>query len=314
MGVPAAGRPVNTAHSSHIVGRGTAASCTSAAVVAAVRAGGIIRFSCGPAPVTIRMSTTARVVNTSRRVVLDGGGLVTLSGDGRRRILYMDTCDPAQEWTTSHCQDQASPQLVVQNLSFTDGNSTGHRFDGGGGGAIFARGGQLRIVNAVFAGNRCERDGPDIGGGAVRALSEYHDLRVYVVDSRFTGNTCSNGGALSSIGVSWTVLNSRFVGNRATGIGANPAHAGSPGGGSGGAIYNDGDQMSLSVGGSLFEDNHANEGGGAIFFVSDNRTGTLAIRHSTLRRNHNDGFQTAGLPGIFFLGSRSPTVTGSVLR
>jgi hypothetical protein len=166
----------------------------------------------------------------------------------------------------------------------------------------------------VFAGNRCERDGPDIGGGAVRALSQYRALPVYVVDSRFTANACSNGGALSSIGVSWTVLNSRFTGNRATGIGANPSRTGSPGGGSGGAIYNDGDQMSLSVAGSLFEGNHADEGGGAIFFVSNDRSGTMAIRHSTLQRNHNDRFQTAGLPGIFFLGARRPTVENSVLR
>jgi predicted outer membrane repeat protein len=312
--VPAAARAVDTSRPSHVVGRGTAVSCTSTAVAAAVRAGGIIRFSCGPRPVTIKMSTTAKVVNTRPQVVLDGGGLVTLSGAGRRRILYMDTCDPAQVWTTSHCQDQASPKLVVQNLTFTHGNSTGQQVDGGGGGAIFARGGQLRIVNSVFAGNRCERDGPDIGGGAVRALSQYDDLPVYVVSSSFATNACSNGGALSSIGVSWTVLNSRFLGNRATGIGANPSRAGSPGGGSGGAIYNDGDQMSLSVGGSLFENNHANEGGGAIFFVSDDRSGTLAIRDSTLQRNHNDRFQTAGLPGIFFLGARRPTVRRSVLR
>ena len=88
--------------------------------------------------------------------------------------------------------------------------------------------GRLRIVNASFAGNRCDHYGPDIGGGAVRALSQYHGLPVYVVDSRFTGNVCSNGGALSSIGVSWTVLNSRFVGNRAIGHGANPARPGSP--------------------------------------------------------------------------------------
>ena len=238
--VPAAGRAVDTSRPSHVVGRGTAASCTSAAVVAAVRAGGIIRFSCGPKPVTIRMSTTAKVMNTSPQVVLDGGGLVTLSGEGRRRILYMDTCDPAQVWTTSHCQDQPCPEMVIQNLTFTDGDSTGQRFDGGGGGAVFARGGRLRIVSSVFAGNRCERDGPDIGGGAVRALSQYHGLPVYVVSSRFTGNVCSNGGALSSIGVSWTVLNSRFLGNRAIGIGANPAQPATPGGGSGGAIYNDG--------------------------------------------------------------------------
>jgi predicted outer membrane repeat protein len=312
--VPAAAEPVDTSHPSRTVGHGTPASCTSAAVVAAVRAGGIIRFSCGDKPVTIRMNATAKVVNTSRQVVLDGGGLVTLSGEDRRRILYMDTCDPAQTWTTSHCQDQATPTLVIENLAFTDGNSTGEEFDGGGGGAVFDRGGRLRIVNSTFAGNRCERDGPDIGGGAVRALSQYRDLPVYVVHSQFTGNVCSNGGALSSIGVSWTVLNSRFLNNRAIGTGANPARTGTPGGGSGGAIYNDGDLMALSIAGTLFEDNHANEGGGAIFFVSDDRTGTMAITHSTLERNPNDGFHTAGLAGIFFLGARRPTITDSVVR
>lgn len=312
--VPDASGPVDTSHPSRVVGRGTAASCTSAAVVAAVRAGGIIRFACGPNPVTIRMSATAKVMNTSPQVVLDGGGLVTLSGAARQRILYMDTCDRAQVWTTSHCQDQATPMLVVQNLAFADGDSNGQRFDGGGGGAIFARGGRLRIVNSVFTGNRCERDGPDIGGGAVRALSQYRGLPVDVVDSRFTANVCSNGGALSSIGVSWTVLNCRFLANRAIGIGANPAQSGTPGGGSGGAIYNDGDAMTLSIGGSVFVNNHANEGGGAIFFVSDDRTGTMAIEDSTLERNRNDRFHTAGLPGIYFLGARSPEISGSVVR
>ena len=312
--VPPAGRPLNTSHASRIVGRGTPASCTSAAVVAAVRTGGIIRFSCGPRPVTIRMNATAKVTNTSREVVLDGGGLVTLSGEGRRRILYMDTCDPAQKWTTSHCQDQSSPRLIVQNMTFTDGNSTGQDFDGGGGGAIFDRGGRLQIVNSVFTGNRCERDGPDIGGAAVRALSQYRGSPVFVVGSRFSGNACSNGAALSSIGVSWTVLNCRFADNRAVGNGANPAGSGTPGGGSGGAIYNDGDRMTLSIGGSVFVDNHANEGGGAIFFVSDDRTGTMAIRDSTLEDNPNDRFHTAGLPGVFFLGARPPAITDSVLR
>ncbi|MFZ0040990.1 MAG: hypothetical protein WAK93_06775 [Solirubrobacteraceae bacterium] len=314
VAIPAAGRLVNTSHADRVVGHGTPGTCTSAAVVAAVRAGGVIRFSCGRKPVTINMSATAKVVNTSRRVVLDGRGRVTLSGEGRRRILYMDTCDQAQVWTTSHCQDQSSPELVVQNLAFKDGNSTGQRFDGGGGGAIFARGGRLRIVNSSFTGNRCDSEGPDIGGGAVRALSQYDNHPVYVVHSRFGANVCSNGGALSSIGVSWTVLDSRFTANRAIGNGANPARSGTPGGGSGGAIYNDGDQMVLSVGGSSFTGNHAHEGGGAIFFVSDDRTGTMAIRHSTLRHNPSDGFQTAGLPGVFFLGAHRPTVTDSVLR
>jgi hypothetical protein len=297
-----------------VIGHGTARSCTSAAVVAAVRAGGRIRFSCGPKHVTIRMRETAKVLNSRREVVLDGGGMVTLSGGGRHRILYMNTCDPGQVFTTSHCQNQATPRLVVENLAFVDGNSTGEDFDGGGGGAIFARGGRLRIAHSAFVRNRCESDGPDVGGGAVRALSQYGGAPVEVVSSRFTANVCSNGGALSSIGVSWRVAHSRFIGNRAIGAGANPARPGMPGGGSGGAIYNDGNRFTLTIASSRLEDNHAREGGGAIFFVSNDRTGTLAIKDSVLQHNRSDGFQTAGLPGIFFLGAAPPAILRSVLR
>jgi hypothetical protein len=302
------------ARADQVVGHGTPAGCTSARVVAAVRAGGVIRFACGATPITIPMRATAKVRNTSRRVVIDGGGLVTLSGQGRRRILYLDTCDRRQQWTTSHCQNQATPQLTIERLGLTDGNSTGQLFDGGGGGAIFDRGGRLRIVDSTFTGNRCDPTGPDLGGGAVRALSQYRSLPVDVIDSHFSDNVCSNGGALSSIGVSWNVTGSSFASNRAIGDGANPARSGTPGGGSGGAIYNDGDQMMLQVANSTFTGNHANEGGGAIFFVSDDRTGTLSIRNSQLVDNVNDGFQTQGLPGIFFLGAHRPTIVGSKLR
>ena len=48
--------------------------------------GGIITFNCGPKPVTITMTATAKVVNT-HRTVIDGGGKVTLSGGGKIRIL-----------------------------------------------------------------------------------------------------------------------------------------------------------------------------------------------------------------------------------
>ena len=124
------------------------------------------------------MRRTAKVVNTSRRVVLDGRGLVTLSGGGKRRVLYQNTCDRRQTWTTSHCDDQATPRLVVQDLTFAAGNATGETYDGGGGGAIFARGGRLKIVRSTFVGNRCDRTGPDLGGGAVRALSQHHGQPV----------------------------------------------------------------------------------------------------------------------------------------
>ncbi len=311
--VPAEARPVDTSRPDRVVGTGTPASCTSTAVVSAVAAGGIITFDCGPAPVTIAMKATAKVVNARSRVVLDGGGTVTLSGGGARRILYLNTCDKAQGWTTSHCDDQSSPRLTVQNITLANGNATGQTVDGGGGGAIFARGGRLKVSNVRFTGNRCDRTGPDLGGAAIRALDQYHRLPVYVVSSTFTGGVCSNGAGFSSIGVSWVVLNSLFTGNAAVGSGANPARGGTAGGGSGGAIYLDGNLITLRLAGTVIERNTANEGGGAVFFVSNDRTGTMRIEKSTLRGNPSRGFETAGFPGIFFLGAANPTVTGSTL-
>ena len=304
---------MDTSHPDHVVGTGTATSCRSANVAAAVASGGIITFNCGPGPVTIAMAATAKIRNTSARVVLDGGGRVTLSGAGVRRILYMDTCDKAQVWTTSHCQDQATPHLTIQNLTFANGNSTGQTFDGGGGGAVFVRGGQVDVINSHFVNNRCDPTGPDLGGAALRVLSQYHGRPVQISGSTFAGGVCSNGGALSSIGVSWAITNSTFTGNKAIGRGANPAQAGTPGGGSGGAIYTDGNTYTVMLSGVRITDNHANAGGGAIFYVSNDRSGTMRIDRSTLYHNPNDGFHTAGLPGIFFLGARAPTITHSSL-
>ena len=290
------------------VGNGTPASCTSAAVVSAVARGGRVTFDCGPAPVTIRMRRTAKVRNVNPSLVLDGGGKVTLSGGGARRILYQNTCDRAQVWTTDHCQNQATPRLVVKDITLRAGDATGETVDGGGGGAVFARGGRLTIIRSRFAGNRCDRTGPDVGGAAVRALSQFDDIPVRVVGSTFTGGRCSNGGALSSIGASWAISDSTFRGNRAVGRGANPARGGSPGGGSGGAIYLDGNRFTLTLRNTLIEDNLAREGGGAIFFVSNDRTGTATLAASTLRHNPSLGFETPGLPGIFFLGARRPAL------
>ncbi|MBB5873279.1 hypothetical protein F4553_006713 [Allocatelliglobosispora scoriae] len=320
VAVPAEGRAVDTSRPTRTVGDGTPASCTSAAVVAAVAKGGIITFACGSAPVVITMAATAKVRNAaSRTIVLDGGGRVTLSGGGKRRILYMNTCDEQQGWTTSHCNDQDHPVLTVQNLTFAEGNSTGERGETEGGGAIFVRGGRLKVVNSRFVRNRCDSTGPDLGGAAIRVLDQSKDLPVYIVGSTFggaagQGGICSNGGALSSIGVSWVVLNSIMSHNSAIGKGANPAPAGWPGGGSGGAIYLDGNRFTLRIAGTIVENNRANEGGGAVFFVSNDRTGTMSIESSVLRGNRSVAFETAGLPGIFFLGARKPTITSSTLK
>jgi hypothetical protein len=315
--VPDDARAEDVSHADTVVGSGTPASCTSAAFVAAVAKGGIITFDCGADPVTILLEETAKVFNdAATKIVIDGGDKVTLSGQGKLRILYQNTCDERQKWTTGKCDDQEFPQLTVQNLTFIDGNARdSHPY---GGGAIFVRGGRLKVVNSRFFSNRCDDTGPDVGGAAVRTLDQYHDLPVLVVNSTFggaseLGNVCANGGALSSIGVSHHVINSLFTHNEAIGHGANPAQAGTPGGGSGGAIYNDGNSFTLELCGTKIDENAANEGGGAIFFVSNDDSGKLVIAESSLTNNPSRGFETQGLPGIFVQGAGDPEIRDSVI-
>jgi hypothetical protein len=245
------------------------------------------------------MKATAKVVNTSHRVVLDGGGKITLSGGGKLRILYMNTCDPKQKFTTSDCWEQQWPQLVVQNMTLRNAYSSVRQTSASnyGGGAIFDEGGQLKVVNSAFLDNRCYQSGPDLGGAAVRALGMYPGTPVYITHDTFTGNSCSNGAALSGLYANFDVYNSLMSANKAIGFGANPAGSGTPGGGSGGAIYTDGNGYNLLIDGSVITGSTAREGGSAVFFVVDAGGGTLRIEHSTLHNQVSGEFENA--PGIF---------------
>jgi hypothetical protein len=300
VGMPADALPEDVSSPDHVIGDGTPASCTSDAVVSTIAKGGVITFDCGPDPVVIKLAETAKIFNdTGPKIVIDGGGKVVLSGDGARRILYMNTCDQDLKWTTSHCQDQDHPQLSIQNLTFSDGNAKNVEE---GGGAIFSRGGRIKIINSRFFNNACDDVGPDVGGAAVRVFSQSEGKPVYVVNSTFGGdangygNACSNGGGVSSIGVSWTIINSLFSYNTATGNGANPAQNGTPGGGSGGGIYNDGNTMTLSLCGTLIEHNQVNAHGSAIFFVTNDHSGNIVINDSTIRLNTGGSWYAQ--PGI----------------
>lgn len=316
--VPADAGLADSSNPTTVVGTGTPDSCTGDAFVEAVAKGGVITFDCGPDPVTITLDRTAKVFNDKGPdITIDGGGLVTLDGGGDVRILYMNTCDEAQVWTTPTCDNQDHPRLTVQNLTFVDGDASGEDPDGGG--AIFARGGRLRVVNSRFFRNRCDEVGPDVGGGAIRAFDQFDDLPLYVVGSTFggaegLGNACSNGGGINSIGVSYTVLNSRFSHNEAIGNGANPAREGTPGGGNGGAICTDGNTMTLTLCGVDIRDNTANEGGGAVFFTSNDQSGSIVVRDSVLSGNPSLGFESEGFPGMFFVASGPPVVENSTIE
>lgn len=280
----------NISKPDHIIGTGTPESCTSEAFIEAVSKGGTIVFNGGSEPFTIELKETAKIFNNEDPdIVIDGGGLVTLSGGGVRRILYMNTADPNQVWTTSHAQNQDHPRLTIQNITFANGNSTGEeKYTGGG--AVWVRGGRFKVINCIFVNNVCRDIGPDVGGGAIRVFDQYEDLPVYIVNTTFggspgRGNIASNGGAISSIGVSWTIINSLFSYNEAIGNGGNPQRTGTPGGGSGGAIYNDGNEMRLTLKGSVLTDNSVNTHGSGIFFVTNNHSGDIVLENSVVSGN-----------------------------
>lgn len=332
----------------HVIGNGTPASCTPAAVVSAVTAGGVITFNCGPNPITITLTQTLKVRNNTQRLVIDGGGLVTLSGGNVNRILYIDTCDTSLGSVSGNCLYAPTwPQVTVQNITLADGNATTSTYvspgdtDGGsnGGGAIFALGGRLKVVKSVFVRNTCASNGPDLGGAAIRVLAQHsptpNDLDssqaarnqdpVYIVQSTFggasgQGNNCSNGGAISGLRTPITVLNSLITHNNAIGCCANPAWAGTPGGGSGGAIYSDGGTYDVNIVDTNIEYNTVKAGGSSIFYVSNDNTGHLIIDRSVSRYNtyapnglpNNPHFEN--YPGIFYLGSGNPIFTNSVIQ
>jgi hypothetical protein len=316
--VPLEAGPEDVSTPDHIIGDGTPESCTAEAFIDAVAQGGKIVFNCGPKPLRIILNKPAKVFNDAKSdIVIDGDGLITLSGGGENRILYMNTCDKNQHWTTSHCQDQDHPRLTVQNITFSDGNSRAEgEYDGGG--AIWVRGGRFKAVNCRFFNNTCDSLGPDVGGAAIRVFSQYNNLPVYIVNCTFGGaqgygNFGANGGGISSIGVSWTIINSLFSYNRATGNGGNPSQAGTPGGGSGGAIYNDGNMMTLTILGTLIEKNKVNAYGAAVFFVTNDHTGNIRIDNSIIRNNTGGSWYPL-FPGISMHSDTKCTVTNSTIE
>ena len=79
--------PALAAPADSVVGDGTAASCDGNALEAAIMAGGSVTFDCGGAH-TILANTM--VVDSGLNVVVDGGGLITVSGEELRQLFIVN--------------------------------------------------------------------------------------------------------------------------------------------------------------------------------------------------------------------------------
>lgn len=298
---------VDTSDASTAVGDGTPGSCTEEALAEALEAGGIVTFDCGDDPVTITLTSGKHVTSDT---VIDGGGLVTLSGGGTTRILNMDTGN----------FEATGPHLIVQHLTFQDGHATGTEIPlgidlDGGGGAIFYRGGSVTVIDCVFTNNVAAEIGPDVAGGAIYGIGVGETV---VVGSRFTGNRAANGGAIGALHTAITLVNSTVTGNVATGHGANwvDEHGEQQGhGGNGGAIVMDGVGRTLEICGCEISNNEGGAHGGGLFrtgYESEPTIIHLSTFHSNTVREPEDPDLGCSGGGLYIQGT-SVTMTSSTI-
>jgi hypothetical protein len=285
-----------------VVGSGTAASCTEAALSAAVNKGGIITFACGSADTTITL-THALEVPTGLDTVVDGGGTITLDGGGAVRIFHWDHGD-------YRANDHS---LTLQHLTLAHGKAAGTKmypshpapcssgYYDGAGGAVYMNDGVLDVIDVTFVGNQAANVGPDVGGGAIYLSG---CKKAVVVGSTFNGNSGSNAGAIGSLNSELDVYDSTFVSNTATGFGANGDDASkctfvdpvtkqnqTGSGGNGGAIAIDGGADGThTFCGVTFKGNVSGKGalGGAIFRTPDIMKQTTVISRSLFDGNSGD--------------------------
>jgi len=258
------------------VGTGSAASCTEAALDAALATvnagGGTLDFACGPAPHTIVVASAKAI---TADVIVEGGGRITLSGGLGSRIL-----------TTA-----SATMVTLQGLVLTHGFASGAP-----GGAIYVQGaatvGETRLtllettVRDSVAGTW--------GGGIAASHATLTLLRSALLDNTAGGG----GGGLNLNQGSLAIESTRISGNLAAGDGGgiemwtgelfmlnsvvdgNETQAAGDVGRGGALALRD---ISLgSIDASRIAGNRAEAGGGGLFAWGDS---TLYIVGSEIRDN-----------------------------
>jgi predicted outer membrane repeat protein len=263
-------------HPATTMGIGTIESCTDQALTDAIARGGVIVFHCGPRPFTLTVSSEKLVEHDT---VIDGGGLVTLSGADMTRILHLRGSDPP-----------AGPKLTVQNLALERGRApTGQNDLESSGGAILQEGGTLVVSNSAFRHNASAAPTSAAAGGAIAGHGD-----TTIVGSVFENNSAANGGAIGVSERSLIIVNSIFEGNAALTQGMNMN------GGRGGAVSVISGTTDLKVCGSVMSNNTAHILGGAMF-LSMIGAGTATIDRSTFDKNQcndpNDPTASAPVDG-----------------
>ncbi|GAB4443908.1 MAG: choice-of-anchor Q domain-containing protein [Chloroflexi bacterium OHK40] len=285
-----------------VVGDGTPASCTSAALAAALAGGGEISFNCGSAPHSITVSAAYEI--TAPATTVDGGGLITLQGQGSQIFIHRTT-------------GTASSTLTLRNLTVAGGRSSGAN-EAANGGAIesFFQAANsaaipiLIVENVIFRDNDAtvtsvtSGEAYDYGGGAIYSRGG----RVSISGSQFLDNDASNGagGAIHILQSGLVISDTLFSNN--TALGASPANS------LGGAIYIDGlggENSLFRVSGGRFVNNRAYNSGGAIYVNMYENSSRTEISTSSFEGNAVVGGTRAQGGAIGGGGTSSGGATGN---
>jgi len=161
--------------------------CTEAGLDAAVAAGGTNTFSCvGATTITITSSKSISAAN----LVLDGGGLLTISGGNSLRIFTVN----------------GGASATFQNMAINNG------YLASGNGAGILNFGTTTIANTSFYGNTIGTG----GGAAVQNVGVMTIDKSSFLNNSITSTTAiADGAAINNNGASLTVSNSTFSGNSA---------------------------------------------------------------------------------------------------
>ena len=238
-------------------------SCTEQALQIAILVGGIITFNCGPQAVTIPITVTHEFRNDID-TVLDGKNLITFRGNGSTRLFMAKSGIGPWHGGTPPYFKSTTTAVTFQNLTFTNGRSSGTPIPAlppgasptcsqgtdydGGGGVIYVQDMVLHVINSTFFGNHGAALGPDVAGGAIYGFGS---VDITIQGSLFHDNDGANGGAVGMLVSNFKSINNVYQNNRALGHDGNhnvqssgcPIHLNQyqvGDGGSAGAVYLDG--------------------------------------------------------------------------
>ncbi|WP_223787783.1 choice-of-anchor Q domain-containing protein [Marinicella meishanensis] len=249
-----------------VLGNGNPGSVNTTMIQAALNQGGPIRFNVGQAPVVINLTNTLLV---TKGAVIDGGGVVTLSGMNQRRLFLLRN---TQNLTYT---------FTVQNMRLINGSIPSgsgaaiYRFNEGPWQAL-----SLEAINVDFANNHAIQVEQDGGGGAIYATGMD---QVLIHNSTFSNNSGSNGGAFYALGTDVIrITDSVFDGNHATGNSGNPGN-----GGNAGAIGVDGAERTINVCRSQIINNTAQAFGVGFFSVMYDQQSLSAFTDVLFENNTN---------------------------